>query len=105
MDKRQSVKPCHMVSVVRDVASTRLVEYDPLADINPFFEHDADIVSVPPIQPASPHRQEVIERDVAIVCGQKTEAVCVNQRTGLAHCVGAVTYTHPHLPTNSQAQH
>lgn len=70
-----SVKPCHMVSVVRDVASTRLVEYDPLADINPFFEHDAEIVSVPPIQPASPHRQKVIERDVEIVCGQKTEAV------------------------------
>ncbi len=47
-------------------AIARLIDRDPLADINPPFEFDTYIVPISPEQPASYNCEKVVERDVEV---------------------------------------
>jgi len=51
------------VPVITAIASCCLVDRDTLADINPTFELDTNIVPTPPEQSASSNREKVVERD------------------------------------------
>jgi hypothetical protein len=57
-------------------ASSRLVDRDTLADINPTFESDTHIVSMPPKQSAFSNCEKVVERDVEMY-REKAQAICM----------------------------
>jgi hypothetical protein len=60
-----------------------LIERHSLADIDPSFKGDTDIIPAPPEQPAFCNREKIIEREVEIYWKQ-TEFVCVYHGIGLA---------------------
>ena len=54
------------VPVITAIAGSCLVSRDTLADINPTFENDTNIVPIPPEQSAFSNCEKVVERDVEV---------------------------------------
>jgi hypothetical protein len=54
------------VLVITAIASSCLVNRDTLADINPSFENDTNIVPMPPDEVAFSNCEKAVERDVEV---------------------------------------
>jgi hypothetical protein len=65
------------VPVITAIASSCLVDRDTLADINPSFENDTNIVPIPPEQSAFSNCEKVVERDVEVY-RKKAKSICVH---------------------------
>ena len=63
--------------VITALASPCLVNRDPLADINPSFESDTNIVPMPPEKSAFSNCEKVVERDVE-ACRKKAQSICMH---------------------------
>jgi hypothetical protein len=50
-------------------------------DIDPFFENDTDVVSIPPGEPAFADRSKAVERDVEIY-RKRPESIRINSGAG-----------------------
>ncbi len=65
------------VPVITAIASSCLVNRDTLADINPSFEFDTNIVPIPPEQSAFSNCEKVVERDVEVY-RKKAQSICMH---------------------------
>jgi hypothetical protein len=81
------------VSVITAIASPCLVNSDALADINPMFENDTNIVPMPPEQSAFSNGEKVVERDVEAY-REKAQSICMH----LGVCSGDVVSNNTQFP-------
>jgi hypothetical protein len=65
------------VLVITAIASSCLVNRDTLADINPSFENDTNIVPMPPEKSAFSNCEKVVERDVEVY-RKKAQSICMH---------------------------
>ena len=72
--------------VITAIASCCLVDRDTLADINPTFELDTNIVPTPPEQSASSNREKVVERDEEVY-RKKAQSICMHYGVRSANVV------------------
>ena len=72
--------------VITAIASSCLVDRDTLADINPTFELDTNIVPTPPEQSASSNREKVVERDEEVY-RKKAQSICMHYGVRSANVV------------------
>ena len=64
----------------------RLVNRETLADINPAFESDADIVQMPPEQSAFCNGEKVIERDEEVYRNE-AQSICMHSGVRSANVI------------------
>src|SRR6476659_308144 len=83
--RHASVEPLS-VPVTTAIASSCSVSRDTLADINPTFELDTNIVPIPPEQSAFSNCEKVVERDVEIY-RQQAQSIRMYQSARLAHVI------------------
>jgi hypothetical protein len=65
------------VPVITAIASSCLVARDTLADINPSFENDTNIVPMPPKKAAFCNCEKAVKRDVEVY-RKKAQSVCMH---------------------------